>query len=300
MYSSQEENKRGENGQNPLIFSYFTEGLSKFVTLPLPKEFSMRDSSFPVKGDGVIVTGAARGIGAATVANLVTQGIHVIAADSNGEVLRQALAKIDLHEALTSAVIGDVTSEEDCQKIAQVAQARGVRIKGLVNNAAVGAFNMSVEKTSYDQWQRIISINLTSIYLMSKYALPLIRQAGGGAVINISSIHAFATSTGVAPYAAAKGGVLALTRTMALDLAPDNIRVISIHPGATNTPMLHEHAAREGKSLDELGFPTSENAIGRIAEPEEVADVIAFALSRAASFITGSSITPDGGILAKF
>lgn len=300
MYSSQEENKRGESGQNPLIFLYFTGGLSKFVTLPLPEEFSMRDSSFPVKGDGVIVTGAARGIGAATVANLVTQGIHVIAADSNGEVLRQALAKIDLHEALTSAVIGDVTSEEDCQKIAQVAQARGVRIKGLVNNAAVGAFNMSVEKTSYDQWQRIISINLTSIYLMSKYALPLIRQAGGGAVINISSIHAFATSTGVAPYAAAKGGVLALTRTMALDLAPDNIRVISIHPGATNTPMLHEHAAREGKSLAELGFPTSENAIGRIAEPEEVADVIAFALSRAASFITGSSITPDGGILAKF
>ena len=96
---------------------------------------------------------------------------------------------------------------------------------------------------------------------MSKYVLPLIRSAGGGAVVNISSIHAFATSTGVAPYAAAKGGVLALTRTMALDLAPDNIRVISIHPGATNTPMLQQHAQREGKTLAELGFPTSDNAL---------------------------------------
>ena len=260
----------------------------------------MRNSSFPVQGDGVIVTGAARGIGAATVANLVAQGIHVIAADSNGEMLGETLQRIDPSSGLTVVVTADVTSEAECQKIANAAAARGVRIKGLVNNAAVGAFNMSVEKTSYDEWQRIISINLTSIYLMSKYALPLLRSAGGGAVINISSIHAFATSTGVAPYAAAKGGILALTRTMALDLAPDNIRVISIHPGATNTPMLQQHAQREGKSLAELGFPTSDNAIGRIAEPEEVADVIAFALSRGASFITGSSITPDGGILAKF
>jgi len=260
----------------------------------------MRNNSYPVKGDGVIVTGAARGIGAATVANLVSQGIFVVAADTKIELLEESLRATNPTGKMSVAVGADVTREEDCQKIAEIAAAKGIRIKGLVNNAAVGAFNMSVEKTTFEEWQRIISINLTSIYLMSKYALPLIRKAGGGAVVNISSIHAFATSTGVAPYAAAKGGVLALTRTMALDLAPDNIRVISIHPGATNTSMLQEHADREGKSVAELGFPTSENAIGRIAEPEEVADVITFALSRGASFITGSSITPDGGILAKF
>jgi len=260
----------------------------------------MRNNSYPVKGDGVIVTGAARGIGAATVANLVSQGIFVVAADTKIELLEESLRATNPTGKMSVAVGADVTREEDCQKISEIAAAKGIRIKGLVNNAAVGAFNMSVEKTTFEEWQRIISINLTSIYLMSKYALPLIRKAGGGAVVNISSIHAFATSTAVAPYAAAKGGVLALTRTMALDLAPDNIRVISIHPGATNTSMLQEHADREGKSVAELGFPTSENAIGRIAEPEEVADVITFALSRGASFITGSSITPDGGILAKF
>jgi len=260
----------------------------------------MREKSFATKGDAVIVTGAAGGIGAATVENLVNQGIFVFAVDKNSEALAKILAGIDPEGELTSAITADVTSEKECQALGEAVKKNGIRLKGLVNNAAVGAFNMSVENCSFDEWQRIISINLTSLYLVAKYALPLIRSAGGGAIVNISSIHAQATSTGVAPYAAAKGGVLALTKTMALDLAPDNIRVVCILPGATDTPMLRQHAEREGKTLAELGFPTSENAIGRIAQPEEVADVIAFALSRGASFITGSSLIPDGGILAKF
>ena len=260
----------------------------------------MREKSFAAKGDAVIVTGAAGGIGSATVENLVNQGIFVFAVDKNSEELSKILASIDPKGVLTQAIASDVTSEKECQEVCEIAKKKGIRVKGLVNNAAVGAFNMSVESTSFEDWQRIISINLTSLYLMAKYALPLIRSAGGGAVVNISSIHAYATSPGVAPYAAAKGGVLTLTKTMALDLAPDNIRVICIIPGATDTPMLRQHAEREGKTLAELGFPSSENAIGRIAQPEEVADVIAFALSRGASFITGSSLIPDGGILAKF
>lgn len=260
----------------------------------------MREKSFAAKGDAVIVTGAAGGIGSATVENLVNQGIFVFAVDKNSEELTKILASIDPKGVLTQAIASDVTSEKECQEVCESAKKKGIRVKGLVNNAAVGAFNMSVESTSFEDWQRIISINLTSLYLMAKYALPLIRSAGGGAVVNISSIHAYATSPGVAPYAAAKGGVLTLTKTMALDLAPDNIRVICIIPGATDTPMLRQHAEREGKTLAELGFPSSENAIGRIAQPEEVADVIAFALSKGASFITGSSLIPDGGILAKF
>ena len=260
----------------------------------------MREKSFASKGDSVIVTGAAGGIGAATVENLVNQGIFVFAVDKNSEALAKILTAIDPTSSLTQAIVADITIEKECQAISDTVKNKGIRVKGLVNNAAVGAFNMSVENTSFEDWQRIISINLTSLYLMAKYSLPLIRSAGGGAVVNVSSIHAYATSTGVAPYAAAKGGVLTLTKTMALDLAPDNIRVVCIIPGATDTPMLRQHAEREGKTLAELGFPTSENAIGRIAQPEEVADVIAFALSRGASFITGSSLIPDGGILAKF
>jgi len=260
----------------------------------------VREKSFASKGDAVIVTGAAGGIGAATVENLVNQGIFVFAVDKNSEALAKILTAIDPTSSLTQAIVADITIEKECQAISDTVKNKGIRVKGLVNNAAVGAFNMSVENTSFEDWQRIISINLTSLYLMAKYSLPVLRSASGGAVVNVSSIHAYATSTGVAPYAAAKGGVLTLTKTMALDLAPDNIRVVCIIPGATDTPMLRQHAEREGKTLAELGFPTSENAIGRIAQPEEVADVIAFALSRGASFITGSSLIPDGGILAKF
>ncbi len=260
----------------------------------------MRNNSFASKGDAVIVTGAAGGIGAATVENLVKQGIFVFAVDKNSEALMKTMQSIHGQGNLIQAISADITDEMDCQAVISQVKSKSTKLKGLVNNAAVGAFNMSVEKTSYEDWQRIISINLTSLYLMSKYSLPLIRSAGGGAVVNISSIHAYATSTGVAPYAAAKGGVLTLTKTMALDLAPDNIRVVCIIPGATDTPMLRQHAEREGKTLAELGFPSSDNAIGRIAQPEEVADVIAFALSKGASFITGSALIPDGGILAKF
>lgn len=260
----------------------------------------MREKSFPKSGDAVIVTGAAGGIGAATVKSLVSQGIFVFAVDKNSDSLTNVLALIDPKGEFTESIEVDVTKAEQCEVVHKIAKQRGIKVKGLVNNAAVGAFNMSVESTSFEDWQRIISVNLTSLYLMSKFIVPLIRSAGGGAVVNVSSIHAYATSTGVAPYAAAKGGVLALTKTMALDLAKDNIRVVCIIPGATDTPMLRQHAEREGKTLAELGFPSSENAIGRIAQPDEVSDVISFALSRGASFITGSSLIPDGGILAKF
>jgi NAD(P)-dependent dehydrogenase (short-subunit alcohol dehydrogenase family) len=260
----------------------------------------MRRHSFVSGGETVIVTGAAGGIGAATVSILVEQGIHVICVDKNETALRQVVSKVDQNGKLATAVVADVTSEQDCMAVCDVAKASGLPIKGLVNNAAVGAFNLSVESTSIMEWERILRINLTSLFLMSKYALPLIRAAGGGAIVNVSSIHAFATSQGVSPYAAAKGGVLALTRTMALDLAVDRIRVVCIIPGATDTPMLRQHAERENKSLEELGFPPGDFAIGRIAQPEELADIIAFTLSRGASFITGSAIIADGGILAKF
>ena len=116
----------------------------------------MRTNSFPQKGDGVVVTGAARGIGAATVKTLVEQGIFVIAADANGSMLSETLKRIDPAGELTFGITADVTKEEECQKVAKAAADRGIRIKGLVNNAAVGAFNMSVEKTSFDEWQRII------------------------------------------------------------------------------------------------------------------------------------------------
>ena len=260
----------------------------------------MREHGFVTKDSVVIVTGAGGGIGSATALKLASLGMTVVTVDKNESQLSATTKRIADAGFKSVAIAADVTSEDDCKKVCNAASTLGLPLKGLVNNAAVGAFNMSVEQTSLDEWNRIIAINLTSLFLMSKYALPHIRKAGGGAIVNVSSVHAYATSTGVAPYAAAKGGVLALTRTMALDLAKDKIRVICLAPGAVNTPMLQQHADREGKTLAELGFPAGSSDIARIADPAELADTISFALSKEATFITGSAIVADGGLLAKF
>lgn len=260
----------------------------------------MRMSAFCPAGSSVVVTGAGRGIGAATAIRLAKEGIRVVLCDVDSAGLESTCLKIETQGGVCTSVVANVTSLEDCHAVESAAMASDWPLKGLVNNAAVGAFHMDVESTSLDDWHRIIETNLTSVFLMSKVFVPHIRQAGGGAVVNVSSIHAFSTSPGVAPYAAAKGGVLALTRTMALDLANDNIRVVALIPGAVDTPMLQFHAEREGRTLEELGFPTSTNAIGRIAGVEEIAGTISFLLSQDATFVTGSALVADGGILAKF
>lgn len=260
----------------------------------------MKESIVTARASSAIITGAAGGIGAATALRLARDGVFVVAADRdiNGlERLEVLLAEAGTGHAIVPC---DVTKLQDCEAVAEAARASELPLKGVVNNAAVGAFKMDVESTTVEQWNEILAINLTSVFLMSKVTIPLLRTAGGGAIVNVSSIHAYATSTGVAPYAAAKGGVLALTRTMALDLAPDGIRVVCIIPGAVDTPMLRSHAEREGRTLAELGFPPGDRAIGRIAQPEELAGTIRFALSEDATFITGSAIVADGGILSKF
>jgi NAD(P)-dependent dehydrogenase (short-subunit alcohol dehydrogenase family) len=231
---------------------------------------------------------------------LASGGLRIVACDLDSDGVNATSRLISAKGGQSVAVVADVTDLNDCERIAQVAADSDYPVRGLVNNAAVGAFNMDVEGTTIDDWNRIIATNLTSVFLMSRVCIPLIRAAGGGVIINVSSIHAYATSPGVAPYAAAKGGVLALTRTMALDLAKDNIRVMALIPGAVDTPMLRSHAEREGKSLEELGFPSSPNAIARIASPEELAGTIAFLISPDATFMTGSALVADGGILARF
>lgn len=260
----------------------------------------MRETSFCPPGSTVVVTGAGRGIGAATALRLAEDGIRIVGCDLDEQGLDETRAAITSRGGECLTTVADVTVMEDCERVARFASDGSAVVRGLVNNAAVGAFHMDVESTSLDDWNRIIATNLTSVFLMSKVIIPLIRQGGGGVIVNVSSIHAFATSPGVAPYAAAKGGVLTLTRTMALDLARDNIRVMALIPGAVDTPMLRSHAEREGKSLEELGFPASTNAIARIASPDELAGTIAFLLSRDATFMTGSALVADGGILAKF
>jgi NAD(P)-dependent dehydrogenase (short-subunit alcohol dehydrogenase family) len=249
------------------------------------------------RGQVAIVTGAAGGIGRAAAARLAAEGAAVVVADIDAVGAQQAAASLG-EQAL--GVACDVAVATDVERLVAATIERFGRLDALVNNAAVGAFGATVESTDETTWDRIVGVNLKSVYLVSRAAIPHLRAAGGGTIVNVASVHAHLTSPGVAPYAAAKGGVLALTRTMALDLAEDGIRVVAVSPGAVETPMLHSHADRAGLTLEQMGFAHDGRSIGRIAAPEEIAAVIAFLCSRDASFVTGSTVNADGGLTARF
>ncbi|MCG8351042.1 MAG: SDR family oxidoreductase, partial [Chloroflexales bacterium] len=171
----------------------------------------------------------------------------------------------------------------------------------LVNNAGIQSYG-TVETARPELWNETLSVNLTGVYLMSRFAVPEMRRRGGGAIINVASLQGIVTEPNVSAYAASKGGVLALTRTMALDYAGEGIRVNSVCPGTIDTPLLR-HAADLINSqnpqavLSEWG---RRQPLGRLGTPEEVAEVVLFLASDRASFVTGSAYVVDGGLGAGF
>jgi NAD(P)-dependent dehydrogenase (short-subunit alcohol dehydrogenase family) len=251
-------------------------------------------------GRVAMVTGAAGGIGRATASRLAAEGARVVAVDRDPERLRTTERELRALGSSPVAIVADLSTSLGCRIAMDAALEQCERLDVVVNNAAIGAFGLGIEDTTDEQWDAVLRINLSSVFWLSRQAVPALRRSGGGVIVNVSSIHAIATSPAVAPYAAAKGAVLALTRTMALDLAPYRIRAVCVVPGAVDTPMLHEHAARAGLTVEELGFPAGATDIGRVARPDEIAAVIVFAASDDASFVTGSALVADGGVLAKF
>jgi NAD(P)-dependent dehydrogenase (short-subunit alcohol dehydrogenase family) len=165
--------------------------------------------------------------------------------------------------------------------------------------SACSLYNTTLEQTQEDDWDRVMAVNLKGVYLVSQAAIPHLRAGGGGSIVNVASVHANATQERIAAYAGSKGGVLALTRAMALDLASDAIRVNAVLPGAVDTPLFRGALVDENKSAEELGFRFDARAIGRVALPEELARAVLFLASDASSFMTGSPMIVDGGLLAR-
>lgn len=249
-------------------------------------------------GRTILVTGAASGIGAATCRLLAARGATIVGVDADEAGLRGLVEELGTPSCVVRTV--DLTDPAATREtISGLAEVCGGSLRGLVHCAGVGAFDEPISTVSPTTWQHVIDVNLNAIYHVTQPALDLF-SGDGGAIVNIASVHALATARGLSAYAASKGAVVALTRSMAIDLAPRRIRVVAVLPGAVDTPMLARQAEREGRTYQELGFSREVTDLGRLSQPDELAEVVAFLISDAASAMTGASVVVDAGLLASF
>jgi glucose 1-dehydrogenase len=247
-----------------------------------------------LQGKVAIVTGGNTGIGKAVVLALAEQGASVVIDYvSNPQATEDLERKIaDLGEAAT-AVEADVSKIEDLQRMIDTAVSAYGRLDVMVNNAGVET-RTSVLDTTEDQYQKVLDINLKSAFFGTQLAAKqMIAQGGGGRIINMTSVHEDWPMPGNTAYCLSKGGMRMLTRTAGVELAPHNICVVGVGPGAVNTP-INAQTIADPAALAKLN---SAIPIGRMAEPEEIASVVAFLAGAGASYITATTIFADGGIM---
>jgi len=240
-----------------------------------------------------LITGVAGGIGSATAQAFADAGWHVV-----GIARRQADSLPGVHHFIHA----DVSDIAASQRIFEEVTDNEGHIDALINNAAIQICKPLIETTP-EEWDAVMASNLRSVYLAVRHAYPLMRDHGG-AIVNVSSVHAIATSTNIAAYAASKGALLSLTRALAIEMAPDGIRVNAVLPGAVDTHMLRDgltQGHRQGADIQELMRDLGRRTvIGRVGRPEEIAQAILFlADNDRSSFMTGQALVVDGGATAR-
>jgi NAD(P)-dependent dehydrogenase (short-subunit alcohol dehydrogenase family) len=250
-------------------------------------------------GRVAFVTGGARGIGRACVERLQTAGASVVFCDLDAEEGREVAEILAGGPAPVAFVPCDVTSEEQVTAATAFAIERFGTIDVLVANAGVDRPFDAATMTEAE-WEDFLAIDLKSVWLSAKHVLPMMRSQRRGSIVTIASIHAFVTTAGKFPYAAAKSAVVGLTRSLALDEARYGIRANAVCPGYTRTRMVMDGI----RSADDPAAAEREmlamHPLGRIAEPAEIANVVAFLASDEASYVTGATILVDGGLSARF
>lgn len=248
----------------------------------------------------VLVTGAGQGIGQATALAFAAEGSRVIVNDVNGDTAAQTVDQIATAGGLAVAVQADISDERAVAALFEQARSRFGPVTTLINNAGYVPYKPFAEYSS-DLWDKTINIDLKGVYLCTRAALPHMEARGGGYIVSIASVHASRTLPGTTAYAAAKAGVVGLTRTLALELGPQNIRVNCISPGAIETDALQAYfnslppEQREAERKNLLTW----HPLGRFGQPRDIANVAVFLCSDRAEFIHGSEIVADGGLLAR-
>jgi NAD(P)-dependent dehydrogenase (short-subunit alcohol dehydrogenase family) len=249
-------------------------------------------------GRVAIVTGAAMGIGAACAHALAADGAAVVVADIDRAAGEATAAAVRAAGGKSLFVRADVTAMADFEALAHATVAAFGGIDILVNNAAC-ALRGAVHETDAATWETVLSTNLTSVYRGLRVCVPEMIRRGGGSVVNLSSVQALTGFRGWAAYAAAKGGINALTQQAAIDLAPHRIRVNAVAPGTIMTPLNERVFATVADPQALIERWNNAHPLGRFGQPEEVADLVVFLASDRASFITGDIVRVDGGLVVR-
>jgi len=245
---------------------------------------------------GVLVTGAASGIGLAVAARCLAEGAAVAALDRDGPALDRAIGGLAASgRDRVAAVQADVADPERVAAAVGTAGERLGRLTAVVNVAGIGGYTGDIGQTSLADWARTLAVNLSGTFHVCRAALPLLRASGGGRIVTVSSQYGLVGGAGSPVYSAAKAGVIGLTRAMAVDHAPEGILVNCVCPGPIDTPMLRASSGHAELASREAARTAGRVLLGGPGRPEDVAGMIAFLLGPDARFLTGAVLTCDGG-----
>lgn len=251
-----------------------------------------------VDGKVTIITGGATGIGQATARLFAREGADVIVADVNEAGAAETVAGIERDGGRARFIRTDVSVAADVEALIETTVREHSRLDVLFNNAGI-LLSKSVTDTSPEEWARVIGINLTGVFLGCHYAIPHMLRQGRGTIVSTASPHSFATGKTIAAYAAAKGGVVALTRQLAMDYGRLGLRVNCVVPGAIDTPILRQDIQAGGNPEENVANWGRAQPIGRVGQPEDIARVVLWMATDDADFVLGASIVADGGLLAQ-
>jgi NAD(P)-dependent dehydrogenase (short-subunit alcohol dehydrogenase family) len=250
-----------------------------------------------LKDKVAVVTGGAAGIGRATAQLFAREGASVVVADLNEEAGRDLVLQIAMERGRVSFERADVTSPADCRRLVERTVAEFGRIDILFNNAGI-IRRAAITELSEDDWDRVMDVNVKSIYLLSREVIPIMAKSGGGSIINMASGWGISAGPKAAVYCASKGAVVLLTKAMAIDHGRQNIRVNCICPGDTDTAMLRNEAQQLGEATDKFLAGAALRPLGRMGKPDEIAQAALYLASESSSFVTGTALVVDGGGLA--